>query len=272
LVTIGLILLIYAFTVAADVGFFTVQTGLPLGLSVVVLTIFLAVELRSEAPLIPLAFVRRGSIFAANVLGLVLSACVGGLSFILTIYLQETLRYSALYAGIAFLPGALMFFFVGGWGSSRLVTRIGLRPVLVISAGLIALGSALLVSIQVAAGYLGLLPGFLAWALGASLGFPAIAVAGLAGTKPGEEGLASGLIQTSSRLGFPLGLAGLLTIAAAFDPQLGVTGFRYAFLGSAVLGVLGLAIALLFRGERAAMVDVEVVTTVAQISSGRRED
>jgi len=96
---------------------------------------------------------------------------------------------------------------------------------------------------------LSLSSGTIFWSLGASIGFPALAIAGLAGTKPGEEGLASGLIQTSQRLGFPLGLSLVLTVASTFDPQLGLTGFRYAFLGATVLSALGLGIALRFRSE-----------------------
>ena len=167
----------------------------------------------------------------------------------LTVYLQQVLGYSPLDAGLAFLPAAAIFFFVGGWGSSWLMNRLGLKRVLVISTTLVTLGLAALAPLPVSAGYLGILPGTILWALGASIGFPALAIAGLAGTKHGEEGLASGLIQTSQRLGFPLGLSMVLTVASAFDPGLGLTGFRYAFLGAAVLSVIGLGIALRFRGE-----------------------
>src|SRR5439155_20832028 len=72
---------------------------------------------------------------------------------------------------------------------------------------------------------------------------------GLSRTRRGEEGPASGLIQTSQRLGFPLGLSLVLTGASTFDPQLGLAGFRYAFLGGAVVGAVGLGIALRFRSE-----------------------
>src|SRR2546427_9676875 len=173
-----------------------------------------------------------------------MTASAGGF-LLLTVYLQGMLGYSPLTTGLAFLPPAAIFFFVGGWGASRLVARLGMTKVLMISAGLVTLGSLVLVPISPETGYLGVLPGSIAWALGASIGFPALAMAGLAGTKPGEEGLASGLIQTSQRLGFPLGLAVLLTVASAFDPLLGVTGFRYAFLGSTVLGAFGLGLAIL---------------------------
>ena len=243
-VTVGLVLLVYALTNAASVGFNTLQTGVPLGLSALVLAGFLVIESRSTSPLMPLSFLRRRTVLEANTLSILMTASAGGF-LLLTVYLQGTLGFSPLYTGLAFLPPAAVFFFVGGWGSSRLVNRLGMKRTLVLSAGLVTLGSVLLVPISVETGYLGVLPGSLAWALGASIGFPALAMAGLAGTKPGEEGLASGLIQTSQRLGFPLGLAVLLTVASAFDPLLGVTGFRYAFLGSTVLGAFGLGLAIL---------------------------
>jgi hypothetical protein len=95
------------------------------------------------------------------------------------------------------------------------------------------------------------------WALGASVGFPAVNLAAVAGTKPGEEGLTSGVVNTSFRVGFPLGLAVLLTVAGAFDPPplVGavsatveaaavVAGFQYALIAAALLGLLAFVIAL----------------------------
>ena len=261
-VTAGLILLVYAFTIAATDGLFTIQAALPLGLSALTLAVFLAIEYRSKAPLMPLAFVRRRTTLTANVLSLVVSSSAGAL-IVLTVYLQQVLGYSPLDAGLAFLPAAAIFFFVGGWGSSWLMNRLGLKRVLVISTTFVTLGLAALAPLPVSAGYLGILPGTILWALGASIGFPALAIAGLAGTKHGEEGLASGLIQTSQRLGFPLGLSLVLTVASAFDPGLGLSGFRYAFLGAAVLSVIGLGIALRFRGE-----DVPTLTGQATADLG----
>jgi EmrB/QacA subfamily drug resistance transporter len=258
-VTGGTILFVYALTNAATDGISSLLTIFPLVLSVLILGAFVAIESRSKAPLMPLSFLRRGSVLTANVLSLILGATVAGLSFILTIYLQQILGYSAFQAGAGFLPGAIIFFVVGGWGASRLVNRYGIRRVLVASAALIATGSAMLVGISPRGDYFGILPGTILWALGASIGFPAINVAALAGTKPGEEGLASGLITTSTRLGFPVGLAVFLTIAGATDPAPTgatgptavaagvVTGFQYAIATAALLGVLGVVIALRIR-------------------------
>src|SRR5205823_5567786 len=115
-VTAGLILLVYAFTIAATDGLFTMQAALPLGLSVLILAAFLAIEYRSKAPLMPLAFLRRRTTLTANVLSLVVSSSAGAL-IVLTVYLQGVLGYSPLDAGLAFLPAAAIFFFVGGWGA-----------------------------------------------------------------------------------------------------------------------------------------------------------
>src|SRR5260370_16792623 len=98
------------------------------------------------------------------------------------------------------------------------MNRLGARRTLMVSTTLATAGIALLTLISAGGSYLSVLPGMIVWTLGASIGFPAVNLAAVAGTKPGEEGLASGVVSTSFRIGFPLGLAVLLTIAGAFDP------------------------------------------------------
>jgi EmrB/QacA subfamily drug resistance transporter len=261
-VTLGTILLVFGLTNAATRGFDSLQTVVPLGLSVVVLASFLAVESRSKSPLIPLGFLKRGSILTANTLALVLTSTVGGVSFIITIYLQNILGYSPLYAGLGTLPGAVIFFLVGGWGAARVMGRLGARRTLLLSTALATVGIALLTPISPQGSYFVILPGMIVWTLGASIGFPAVNLAAVAGTKPGEEGLASGVINTSFRIGFPLGLAVLLTIAGAFDPPAAasvrsyaalegvVTGFRYALFAAVLLSLLGLALASRIKDVR----------------------
>ena len=254
-VTLGTILLVFGLTTAATSGFDSLDTIVPLGLSVLVLASFLAIESRSKSPLIPPAFLKRGSVLTANTLALVLTSTVGGVSFIITIYLQNILGYSPLYAGLGTLPSAVIFFLVGGWGASRIMNRLGARRTLLMSTSLATVGIALLTVISAQGSYFLVLPGMIVWTLGASIGFPAVNLAAVAGTKPGEEGLASGVISTSFRIGFPLGLAVLLTIAGAFDPPAAagvvsyaalegvVTGFRYALFAAVLLSLLGLALA-----------------------------
>ncbi len=254
-VTLGIILLVFGLTNAATVGFGTLDTIVPLGLSAVTLVSFLVIESRSKSPLIPMEFLKRKSVLNANTLALVLTSTVGGVSFIITIYLQNILGYSPLYAGLGTLPGAVIFFLVGGWGASRVMGRLGARRTLLVSTALATAGIALLTLISAQGSYFVILPGMIVWTLGASIGFPAVNLAAVAGTKPGEEGLASGVISTSFRVGFPLGLAVLLTIAGAFDPPAAasvgsyaalegvVTGFRYALFAAVLLSLLGFALA-----------------------------
>jgi EmrB/QacA subfamily drug resistance transporter len=255
-VTLGTILLVFGLTNGATLGFGALETIVPLGLSAITLVSFLVIESRSKSPLIPMEFLKRRSVLNANTLALVLTSTVGGVSFIITIYLQNILGYSPLYAGLGTLPGAVIFFLVGGWGASRVMNRLGARRTLLLSTTLATVGIALLTLISAQGSYFVILPGMIVWTLGASIGFPAVNLAAVAGTKPGEEGLASGVISTSFRIGFPLGLAILLTIAAAFDPPAAaagvgsyaalegvVTGFRYALFAAVLLSLLGLALA-----------------------------
>lgn len=250
----GLMLLVYGLTNAGNGGFLTPLAIVPLSLSLLVLAGFVAIESRSTSPLIPLGFLRRGSVLTANILGLLLGSIVVGIVFIITVYLQQILDYSPFYAGLGSLPGAIIFFVVGGWGSARFVSRFGVKRVLVSSMVLVTLGSLMLTEISPQGNYFGVLPGFILFALGGSIGLPALNIAAFAGTKPGEEGLASGLISTSMRIGFPLGLALLLTIAgvtgsgaigaANASAASTVLGFRYALFAAAILGALGVLVAL----------------------------
>src|SRR2546421_3394553 len=103
-VTLGTILLVFGLTTAATSGFDSLDTIVPLGLSVLVLASLLVIEARSRAPLIPLEYIKRRTVLNANTLALVLTSTGGGVSFIITIYLQNILGYSPLYAGLGTLP------------------------------------------------------------------------------------------------------------------------------------------------------------------------
>jgi EmrB/QacA subfamily drug resistance transporter len=253
-VTSGIILLIFGLTNAASLGFTSVSTYIPLIASVLVIGLFLLIESRSVSPLMPLPFIRRGSVLTANISALVLTSVVGGVGFIIPVYFQNILGYSALDSGLLTLPAALILFVVGGFIASRLVNRFGAKKILLLSSGLVAIGTLLLTPMSPNGNAFVLMPGLLVWALGASIGFPAINIAAVAGTKPGEEGLASGVVNTSSRIGFPVGLAVLLTVAGAFDPPSSaagiVAGFQIAVIAASLIGVLGFLIALRLKDAK----------------------
>ena len=229
-VTAGLSILVYALTNAANEGLLSLQTLAPLALSAVVLAGFVVIEHKSSAPLMPLSFLRRGAVFSANALAILTISAVSAMIFLLTIYLQQIQGYSALSAGFAFLPTALVFLSVGGYLSAKLVTRFGARPVLLVGMTIQAAGFLLLNQLSVETPYLtALLPAMLVVSLGAATSFTAFNIAALSGARKGEEGLASGLINTTQQIGGAIGLAAATTIATTYttsyvDAHPGATG------------------------------------------------
>jgi EmrB/QacA subfamily drug resistance transporter len=264
LVTAGLMLLVYSLTTAQNVGIESLQTlGLLLS-SVIVLAVFLLIEYRSKAPLMPLGFLRRGSIFGANAVGLLQVGPFVGMVFILTNYLQQVRGFSALLAGLAFIPMGVVFLVISVFLSARLVNRFGVKLIIILGMALQTIGYLFLSPISITESYFdGLLEPMLLIGLGTGLSFTAINIAALTGTRRGEEGLASGLINTSRQIGGPIGLAVLLTVANFETQHLTgklvvqasaavamVTGFGYAFLAAALLTVIGIIFTILLIQER----------------------
>ena len=263
LVTAGLMLLVYSLNIAQNIGVGSTQTLEFLSSSVIILIAFLLIEYRSKAPLIPLRFLRRGSIFGANIIALLQVGPFVGMVFIITYYLQQVRGYSALSAGLAFIPMGFVFLIISGFLSARLVNRFGVKPLLISGMALQTIGYLLLSQISIVENFIGgLLGPMLIIASGTGLGFTAINIAALTGTKKGEEGLASGLINTSRQIGGPIGLAVLLTVANFESPAATghsvvqsatvamVTGFGYAFLAAALLTMIGIIFAVSLKQER----------------------
>jgi EmrB/QacA subfamily drug resistance transporter len=276
-VTAGLMLLVYSLDSAQNVGIGSLQTLELLLSSVIVLAAFLLIEYRSKAPLMPLGFIRRGSIFGANTVGLLQVAAFVAMIFILTNYLQQVRGYSALSAGLAFIPMGIVFLVVSGFLSARLVNRFGLKPILISGMALQTIGYLFLSPISLTESYFGgLLGPMLVIGFGTGLGFTAINIAAFTGTRRGEEGLASGLINTSRQIGGPIGLAVLLTVAnfetlAPTGHQLVqsaavamVTGFGYAFLAATLLTGIGIIFTALLIQERHRQAGVVTSATVHQ--------
>jgi EmrB/QacA subfamily drug resistance transporter len=256
-VTGGLSLLIYALTIAANTSLLSITPLALLGLAGAVLVAFLAIERRSKNPLMPLSFLRRGAVFTSNAIAVLLVSVVSSMIFLLTIYLQQIQGFSPLSAGLAFLPTGLVFLVVSGFLSARFVTRFGLKPVLVVSMIVLAFGFLLLSTISPTTPFLsGLLPIVLVISTGSALGWTAFYIAALSGARRGEEGLASGVVNTSVQIGGPIGLAVSVTIASTVAAHLlghmsvsaaTVVGFNYSFLTDALIAGGGLVFALLLR-------------------------
>jgi MFS family permease len=208
----------------------------------------------------------------ANVVGLLVGASLFSMFFFITLYMQQVLGYSAIHAGLSYLPLALMIIVASGI-ASQLVTRIGFKPVLAVGMASIAAALVWFSQVSVGGGFLTdiLGPSLLA-ATGLGFGFVTTTIAAVSGVRDQESGLASGLINTSQQVGGALGLAVLATIAntrtdhvmasAGGDPS-GLTnalteGFQAAFLGGAVIAALGLVLTLVLIRNRDSRAHVEL--------------
>jgi MFS family permease len=172
----------------------------------------------------------------------------------LTLYMQQVLGYSAMKTGVAYLAVAGTAI-VWSAVAAQLVTRVGVKPVLVTGMATLTAGLVYFTQVSVGGSYLGdLLPGFLLIAVGIGFSFVPISIAALAGVQDAEAGLASGLINTSQQIGGALGIAALSTIATSQTenalsagsalPVALVDGFTAAFVAGVVIAGLGVVAAL----------------------------
>jgi EmrB/QacA subfamily drug resistance transporter len=263
-VTAGLSVLVYALVDAADAGWGSTQTLGLLGLAAALIGAFVAIELRSKAPLVPFRIFRLRTLTGANIVGVLVGASLFSMFFFITLYMQQVLGFSPIEAGLAYLPLAVTIIAASAAGS-QLVTRVGFKPVLAAGMGLIALALIWFSQVSVGGGFASdiLGPSLLA-ATGLGFAFVTTTIAAVSGVQERESGLASGLINTSQQIGGALGLAVLATIANSRTDDLMAStggdpsaltaalneGFQSAFLGGAGIAALGLVLALvLIRGR-----------------------
>ena len=270
LVTGGLVLLVFTITQANQYGWSSLETiGLFAG-SAIILAAFLGWESRTAEPLMPFSIFRLRTLVGANIAGVILGTALFAMFLMLTLYMQQVLSYSAMRTGVAYLAVAGTAIF---WSAlaAQLVTRVGVKPVLV--AGMAFLSAGLLWFTQVSVGgsyAVDLLPGFLLVSIGMGFSFVPISIAALAGVHPSEAGLASGLINTSQQIGGALGIAVLSAVATSATsdaiasgtavPVALTDGFQASFIGAAAIALAGVLVALfVVRGEDLATESVEAV-------------
>ncbi len=260
-VTAGLALLVYAISKAPSVGWGSARTVLELIASVLLLVVFVAWEARSPHALMPLRIFRIRTVAAANIVGLLLGAVTFSNFFLLTLYVQQVLGYSALRTGVTFLTTAGTTVLVAGL-SQWLVTRFGPKPVMAIGMALLAAGMFWYAQISVHGTFAAdLLGGYLLVAFGLAFTFIPVSVAALAGVAEREAGLASGLINTSQQIGGALGVAIAATVATTHAssllkaghpaPEAFTKGYQLAFWVIAGISVVGVLATALVRHERA---------------------
>jgi EmrB/QacA subfamily drug resistance transporter len=270
LVTGGLVALVYAITQANGYGWGSAETVGFFAAAAAMLGAFVAWEARARDPLMPFSIFRLRTLVGANIAGLILGTVMFSMFLMLTLYMQQVLGYSPLRTGVAYLAVAGTAI-VWSALAAQLVTRLGVKPVLVTGMAFLTAGLIFFTQVSVGGSYAAdLLPGFILIAVGMGFSFVPISIAALAGVRPAEAGLASGLINTSQQIGGALGIAALSAVATsrtAGDVASGsalpfalTDGFQAAFVGGAGIAVIGVLVALLIVRRR----DLGVTAPTAQ--------
>src|SRR5438067_79025 len=211
-VTGGLALLVYAISKAPDVGWGSARTILLLIASVAILAVFVVIERRSSAPLMPFRIFRIRSLLAADIVGFLLGAVIFANFLVLTLYVQQVLGWSALKTGVTFLATAGTTVIWAGVAQA-LTTRFGPRPVIVVGLLVLALSMGWYTQIPVDGHFWpDLLPPYLIFALGLAFSFVPVTIAALAQVEAHDGGLALGLINRNPQVGGAIGVAVASTI------------------------------------------------------------
>ena len=260
-ITGALVLLVYAVVEAPDVGWGDVRTILLLAGSAVLLAAFALIEARHHAPLVPLRILRSRTLVGANAVMLLIGTVAVGMPFVLTLYAQQVLGYSAVKFGVSSVVLAVAVT-VGAIVAQDAVLKVGFRPVAATGMALMGAGSLLLTQVSVSGSYFGdIFFGLLVCGPGIGLAFVTATVAALAGVAEHESGLASGLSNTALQIGAALGVAIVSAVAvsrsedylaANEDANALVVlneGFQSAFLAVVVLAGIGMVLALLLLGR-----------------------
>jgi EmrB/QacA subfamily drug resistance transporter len=272
-VTAGLMSLVYAIVGATSHGWTSARTIGFFAFAVVLLASFVVIEMRAKAPLVRLSIFRIRSLLTANVSMFLAASGMFAMFFFNTLYLQHVLGYGPLKAGLAFLPFTAGIMVSAGL-ASQFAPRVGVRPVAATGMLLTAAGLLLLTQLPVEGSYVAdVLPAIILTSLGMGAVFMPLTLIATTGLKDEDQGLASGLFNTSQQIGGALGLAALSTLATSKTASAGgsathalVVGFHWAFLGGAIvmLAALGVMLALL-RKRHVARIEAQVVGDEAVI-------
>lgn len=256
-ITAAPLLIAYAVIQAPESGWGSARTIGLFAAGLAVLALFVFVEARSAAPLVPLRIFRNRTLVGGNLLMLVVGLAVDGMLFPLTLYAQQVLQYSALQFGLMSAVMTVMSV-VGAFAGQALVTRLGIRPIAIGGMLLIGVGCLLLVPVSVNGSFTAdMLWGLLVFGPGMGASFVAAQIAALTAVPEEESGLAAGLVDTLFNIGSALGIAtvtsvaiavGRVTVAETGEPAGSLValndGLGAAFGVAAIFAALGLGVAL----------------------------
>jgi EmrB/QacA subfamily drug resistance transporter len=252
LATGGLVSFVYAMSKAPDAGWASLQTIGLTALAIVLIAIFFVKETRTESPLVPLGLFRIRPVYVANTVGACIGGTIFGGFFLLTLYMQQVLGYSALEAGFAFLATAGTTIPAAGVAQA-LITRVGVKPVLVTGLALTAIAYVWYTQLPPDGTFwANLFVPFVLSGIGLPFTFIPVSLAALSSIEERIAGVASGLLNTSQQLGGALGVAIASTIAfehadtllaeGSSQPEALTGGFNWAFWVGAAFSIVGLVI------------------------------
>jgi MFS family permease len=259
-ITAALALLMYAIVETPDYGWGSVRTVTLFALAVALLIAFVVIEKRTKEPLMPMRMVRSRTLVAANVgLGFA-AASVYSMSFVLALYGQEVLGFSALEFGFAGLALPLTVAVGAGFGQA-VVTKVGSGRVSAVAMLSLVAGFVLLTGVSVNGSYTAdMLPALLVFGPPLGAAFSAYSIATLQGVRERDAGLASGLNNTFEQIGGAFGTAVLATVATAHTSDLVEShvplrealneGFQVAFTAGIAFPLLGLVASMFLLGRR----------------------
>jgi EmrB/QacA subfamily drug resistance transporter len=252
-VTASLMLAVYAIVNGNETGWTSGQTVGLLGAAAVLMAVFIGIEARVRAPLMPLGLFRLRNVATANAVGVLWAGAMFAWFFLSALYLQLVLGYSPLQVGLAFLPGNLIMGALSVSVSAKLVMRFGIRPPLSAGLALAALGLLLFARAPVDGNFtFDVLPSMILLGMGAGIAFNPVLLAAMSDVRQEEAGLASGVVNTAFMMGGALGLAVLASLAASRTDTLLASGegdlaalaggYHVAFVVGAAFAVAAAAI------------------------------
>ncbi|MFC5748450.1 MFS transporter [Actinomadura rugatobispora] len=246
-VTGGLLAFVYALHHGSTHGWTSAMTLVWFLAAGALMTVFVWIETRSPAPLVPASALRNRTLAAANLTALFAFGAFFSFIFLASLLMQQELGYSPTKTGLAWLATTLTVF-VAPFAAGGIAAAVGVRRLLVAGLLLLAGGMVWLVRVPADAGYLtDLLPAFLLAGLGFGLCVPSLHIGALSGVTESESGLASGLIETVSEIGGAAGVAAVSTVLVAGT---GLDGFQTAFAAIGILaGLAAITAATGFRRD-----------------------
>jgi EmrB/QacA subfamily drug resistance transporter len=275
-ITVSLMLAVYAIVNGNEAGWTSPQTLWLLGAAVAFLVVFLIVESRVSAPLVPLGLFRLRNLAVSNIVGVLWAAGMFAWFFISALYMQLVLGYDPMQVGLAFMPANIIMMAFSLGLSAKIVAWFGIRGPMAVGLILAAVGLGLFAfAPEQGSVWLYVMPGMVLLGIGEGVAFNPVLLAAMGDVKPSDSGLASGIVNTAFMMGGALGLAILASVAAARTASLTAAGesavialnggYHLAFsLGAVCAAVAGVLGGLFIRPSRQPAASVERAGSVPE--------